>query len=107
MSTLEPATAEVETWPDGSVGVLVTIPAAKGPVYLDLAVSRHAETGTWQADLPLWPREKDLRKIRDDGVLSCYTNRKEVEFGVEPDVTDPEACDSWEVDSWGTAYLTS
>jgi len=31
MSTLEPATAEVETWPDGSVGVLVTIPAAKGP----------------------------------------------------------------------------
>jgi hypothetical protein len=106
MSTLEPATAEVETWPDGSVGVLVTIPAAKGPVRLTLSVSRHEETGEWQASLPLWLEEEDLVKLNIEGVAICYTSRTfDDDDIIEPDLADPESYDSWEVILGGRTTL--
>ena len=112
MSAPEHATAEVHTQPDGGVHVVVTIPADKGPVYLTLTVSRHADTGEWQAHLPLWPEGEDLAKdINYQGQLICYTSRKaEDDFDadgdwIEPDRTDPEAVDTWEVTSLGTATL--
>jgi hypothetical protein len=102
------ATAEVKTGPDGSVAVLVTIPTAKGPVYLSLSVSRE-EFGGWQADLPLWPHTEDLRKIRYDGVVTCYPGGDDDEFdeggnSVKLDEGDEQAY-SWEVIPGGTAYL--
>jgi len=112
MSAPDHATAKVHTQPDGGVHVVVTIPADKGPVLLTLSVSRNADTDEWEAHLPLWPEHKDLAKdIHYQGQLICYTSRKDDdEFDaegnmIEPDRTDPEAVDSWEVTSFGTATL--